>query len=182
MNKLSLKDGREVPYRRLRSGDEAALRRFHETLSQRSKALFTPHAYDDDSLEKMVQRSEKDTDRSYVAFDDDRIVAYFFLWWFDTPFPSLGIGIAEDHQGQGLGKLLMSILLNDAKTAGCDGVELTTVLDNARAKALYEKVGFKCLGIVDNQSGDGRIVKEYHMLYLINPDASPPKRTHAPPA
>lgn len=181
MGTLKLKNGGDVAYRRLRSGDEAALRAFHESLSERSRDLFTPHAYDDATLTKAIQRSEKDQDRVYVVLDGERIAAYFFLWWFDTPFPVLGIGIADDFQGLGLGKHLMNILLADAEAADRDGVELTTALDNARAKALYEKVGFTCLGVVDNQSGDGRIIREYHMLYPIKPGASPPKRTHAPP-
>lgn len=181
MKEINLKSGKTVTYRRLKSGDEEKLRAFDQSLSEKSRYLFSPHSYSDETLKKVIERSERDTDRVYVVIDDDRFIAYFFLWWFDTQFPVLGIGIADDYQGQGLGGKLMNILIEDAKQEGRDGVELTTALDNKKAKALYEKVGFECLGEVDNEAGDGRIIREYHMLYPITPGAKPPERQHAPP-
>ena len=72
-------------------------------------------------------------------------------------------------------------LIEDAKAAGCAGVELTTALRNDRAFGLYEKVGFDCLGQVDNVTGDGRTVKEWHMFYPIKPGITPPPRRHCAP-
>ena len=55
------------------------------------------------------------------------------------------------------------------------------MLDNDRAYTLYEKMGFKSFGVVENKAGDGRIVKEWRMVYYFNPDAIPPERCHEPP-
>jgi ribosomal protein S18 acetylase RimI-like enzyme len=181
METLTLKSGLIIDYHRLRKGDETALKDFHKALCEDSKDLFTPHAYDDDTIAKVITRSEADDDRAYVVTDGARIVAYFFLWWFQTEFPVLGIGIADDFQGQGLGRQLMAVLIADAKAKGCQGVELTTIIRNEKAFSLYEKMGFKNLGQVDNRSGNGRIVNEWHMFYPIVPNAVPPERSHEPP-
>lgn len=181
MNTLKMKNGNEISYRLLQKGDEDALRNFHENLSERSKTLFTPHAYDNDTIAKAVARVENGNDLCYVAVAEDKIVAYFFLWWYDTEFPVLGIGIIDDYHGQGLGRQIMELLVEKAKEANCSAVELTTNLDNHGAFALYEKIGFICLGQVDNLTGDGRMIKEWHMYYPIKPDVVPPPREHCAP-
>jgi RimJ/RimL family protein N-acetyltransferase len=180
-NTIVLKTGKTVSYRLLQRGDEKALQRFHEHLSKRSQELFTPHAYTNDVLQKIIQRTEEGTDRAYTLWDGIRCIAYFYLWWFNTDYPVLGIGIIDEFQGMGLGRRLINIMLEDAVRAGRAGVELTTELENARAKALYEAMGFKTLGVVENQNGDGRTNQEYHMFYPIKPGATPPERSFGPP-
>jgi putative acetyltransferase len=55
----------------------------------------------------------------------------------------LGIGIASSHQGRGVGRLLISRLLDWADNwAGVLRVELTVHADNERAIALYRAMGF----------------------------------------
>lgn len=182
MQTLKLRNGETVTYRRLQQGDEARLQAFHAALSEESKRLFTPHAYDDATLSRLISQAEADEHRVYLVLDaDETIVAYFFLWWYDTPFPVLGIGIADACQGQGLGKKLMQILIEDGRKKGCQAIELTTMLDNQRAFALYEKVGFKCAGQVKNKTGDGRMVTEWHLYYPFTKGVVPPPRTHESP-
>ncbi len=176
-----LKNGKSVYYRKLQKGDEQALVRFNNELSEHSRNLFMPHSYDADTLKKVIERAENGHDLVYIALDGDRVIAYFFLWWVDTPFPVLGIGILDEYHGQGLGRQIMNRLIDDAKQAGCDAIELTTALDNKIAYSLYERVGFKCLGEVDNVAGDGRIIREWHMYYPIKPNVIPPPRRHCAP-
>lgn len=54
----------------------------------------------------------------------------------------LGIAVAEDVQGQGLGKQTMSYLLTYAKQYGENIITLTVDKDNHRAIALYEHFNF----------------------------------------
>ena len=68
-----------------------------------------------------------------------------------------------------------------ARDSRRDGIELTTVLDNNRAFALYQKVGFKYVGDVENVQGEGQVVIERAMFYAINPDAKPTGEPHRPP-
>ncbi|MBL4700724.1 MAG: GNAT family N-acetyltransferase, partial [Phycisphaeraceae bacterium] len=145
MFQLTLKNGSTVAYRRLRAGDDLQLQTFNRNLAQLSREFFSPHAYDDQTVAKIIARAEKEEDRTYIVLDGEKIVAYFFLWWYQTRFPVLGIGIADEYQGLGMGSQLMAILIEDGKKSGCDAIELTTMLKNKKAFSVYEKVGFQCL-------------------------------------
>jgi RimJ/RimL family protein N-acetyltransferase len=59
----------------------------------------------------------------------------------------LGMGLLPPFRGQGLGRDLMQRTLAAAKTFGFHRVELTVREHNARAIALYEKIGFKTEGV-----------------------------------
>jgi len=182
MRTLILKNGGAVAYRRLKDGDQIRLKKFHNELSEKSQRLFTPHAYDDETLAKVVYRSVIDEDRVYIALDDKEvIVAYFFLWWYSSEFPVLGIGIADQFQGLGLGRQLIDILIEDGRTGRCSAIELTTMPNNEKAFALYQKLGFQYLGKVDNLAGDGSTLEELHMYYPIEAGVKIPERKHVAP-
>lgn len=53
-----------------------------------------------------------------------------------------GIGLAEEVRGRGLGKKMTRAMLDWADAQGVVRVELQVYADNARAIALYEKMGF----------------------------------------
>ena len=179
--RIAAKDGAEYPVRPLVAADRAALQRFNRELSDESRRLFLPHAYDDGTVDKALARGEAGEDLVLGVFSGDRLVGYFFLWYFTRPVPLLGIGLADDFQGHGLGRRMMEILLDAARRSGRDGVELTTCLDNERAFALYRKVGFEYYADVQNMQGQGKWVVERAMFYRIKPDAQPMQEPHQPP-
>jgi ribosomal protein S18 acetylase RimI-like enzyme len=181
--RLTTRSGHVVRVRLLAPGDAPLLRRFNDSLSEQTRELFSPHAYDEATLAKVIRRAQADRDRVYLAVDSagDRVAGYFFLWFMDEPVPVLGIGLADAYQGDGLGRQLMDILADDARAAGKDGIELTTMLTNDRAFHLYRKVGFQYLGDVDNATGDGRMVRERHMFMPLREGAAPSPREHGPP-
>ena len=178
---LETPSGEKLTVRRLRAGDDPALQGFNAGLSEKTRSVFLPHAYDDKTVANYIGRSAQDMDRIYVAFSGENIVAYFFLWELGSPNALLGIGIADAYQNQGLGTQMMHILIEDAKALSLQGIELTTVLDNARAFHLYEKVGFHYVCDVDNVAGDGRMVRERMMFYPIAPGARPSDHEFKPP-
>ena len=58
-------------------------------------------------------------------------------------YPShLHIDIIESHQSFGYGKVMISFLLGEFKTAGSPGVHLHMSATNDRARAFYKKFGF----------------------------------------
>jgi len=60
---------------------------------------------------------------------------------------TLGISIARDAQGKGVGTALMAALIDYAdRWAGVLRIELTVYPDNERAVALYRKFGFEVEG------------------------------------
>jgi ribosomal protein S18 acetylase RimI-like enzyme len=179
---LHSSDGESLRARLLTAGDEAALRSFHDGLSPVSQSLFTPHGYDDLLLQRYVERCQRGQDRSYVLLDhSQQIIGYFFLWDFTDRVPSVGIGIADSWQGKKLGSQMMQILIDDARSSGRDGIDLTTMLDNHRAYALYEKLGFVYLGKVENVAADGRVVIEKEMFLALKQGAEPSSRDSRPP-
>lgn len=58
----------------------------------------------------------------------------------------LGIAIAEEFKGKGLGKLIMEFLVSNAKSNRLSKLKLTVDDGNIPAIRLYEKFGFKSLG------------------------------------
>jgi len=173
--------GERIVVRRLGEGDGPALQRFNAGLGKETRSVFLPHAYDDSTVAEYIRRSQTNEDRTYVALSGGEIVGYFFLWEITNPNALLGIGVADAYQNRGLGTEMMRILIEDARALGLQGLELTTVLDNARAFHLYQKMGFQYLRDVDNVAGDGRVVRERMMFLSIAPGAKPSGHEFGPP-
>ena len=178
---LRARNGAELVARRIGEGDAGALRRFNDALSAATRSVFLPHAYDEATVGKYIARDRAGQDRIYVLCTGEEIVGYFFLWEFDEPVPLLGVGLADAWQGQGLGEAMLRILIADAQAAGRDGIELTTVPENVRAFRLYERVGFRHVGDVENVAGDGRMVRERRMFLGLKPSVQPARREFKPP-
>jgi ribosomal protein S18 acetylase RimI-like enzyme len=157
------------------------LQEFGNSLSKQSTATFLPHSYDDDTVNAFLERSETGKDLTLGLFSNDKMVAYFFLWYYTNPIPLLGIGILDEYQGKGFGKKLIQFLIDAARRTNRDGIELTTLPDNHRAYTLYEQVGFRHYADVNNLAGDGRVVTERAMFLQFNPAASPSVDLHKPP-
>jgi ribosomal-protein-alanine N-acetyltransferase len=178
---LPARNGTRLEIRPLATPELPALARFNAGLSVATRAVFLPHAYDAATLARQVERHAAGLDRSYVVAHASAIVGYFFLWEFDRPVPLLGLGLADAWQGQGLGAHLLQRLIAEARAADRAGLELTTLLANTRAFALYQRAGFVRLGEVDNVAGDGRVVREHRMFLALQPGASPIERDFRPP-
>jgi len=181
MRRLTTKDGRAVAVRRLVQADRGKLQQFDRDLSDETRFLFPPHSYDDETVDEYIRRNERGDDIIYVAEHEDKIVAYFFLWYASRPTCLLGIGIADEFQGVGLGRQLMEILIESGREAGCEAIELTTAPENERAFVLYQKCGFQYLGDVENQMGEGKVRVERCMFLPLKPGAKPMEEPHAPP-
>ncbi len=80
----------------------------------------------------------------------------------------LGIMVHRDYQGEGVGKALMGAALDVADNwLMLSRVELTVFVDNVRAIALYEKLGFEIEGTIRKGSiRNGALVDEYMMARL----------------
>lgn len=178
---FELTNGVFVTVRPLAPGDGPALQRFDRGLSARSRDFFLPHMYDDATVAKAIARSQQGDDAVFLALDAEEIVAYFFLWYARRRVCLLGIGITDAYHGLGLGRQAMAMLIAEGRRAGAEGIELTTALDNDRAFALYQRMGFSYLRDVDNVVGDGSIKVERCMFLPLTPGAEPMTEPHAPP-
>ena len=162
--------------------DVGALQRFNAALSEQTRSVFLPHAYDQATLQRCAERERMGHDRSYLLCAGDEVVGYFFLWEFAHPVPIAGLGLTDAWQGQGLGEQMLNTLIVDARAAGKEAIELTTVPSNTRAFQLYRRLGFVHVGDVENIAGDGRVVREHRMFLALRSGAQPSTREFKPPA
>ena len=173
---LTSRQGETLQARRLRPEDRQALRQFGESLSPATTGVFLPHHYDDATLDPILRRSEAGDELTLGLFRGTRLMAYFFLWYLDQPFPMLGIGLHDEIQGAGLGRQMLNLLVAEAARLGRDGVDLTTLPTNERAFRLYLSVGFRHIGFVDNPRAGGGVTVERVLRYTLNPAAAAPGR------
>jgi RimJ/RimL family protein N-acetyltransferase len=113
----------------------------------------------------------------FVALADREVVG-----WCDIQrhgFPSrahrgtLGMGIVPAYRGRGIGLRLIRATLARARVAGFVRVELDVHADNARAIALYEKVGFVREGVArDAVFADGEYRDAINMAIVDRANAA----------
>lgn len=82
----------------------------------------------------------------------------------------IGIALLQEFTGFGLGKLMLTRLLELIKDSGCEQAELNVYANNDRALRLYRKLGFiECSRIPDAYKLDnGECVDGIHMYLKFN--------------
>ena len=89
--------------------------------------------------------------------------------------------IHGDQPQRGMTRRHLGHQLAEAREAGRDGIDLTTVPSNLRARRLYGSRGFRAAGEVDKIAGDGRVVRELRLVLSFRPGAAPGSRAFSPP-
>lgn len=107
---------------------------------------------DDPRIRRLVEDWGRPEDYGLAAVDAEsgevmgaiwaRLDRYDRLDDFGCPFPCLGIAVFEAHQGRGLGRGLMTRFIKDLRPR-IPGLRLGANPKNDRARALYEKMGFR---------------------------------------
>ena len=83
---------------------------------------------------------------------------------------SVAIALLKDYWNQGIGTRLFREMIRIAEeNENITQMELEFIEGNTRARALYEKMGFRIVGIKPNaiRLKDGRFLNEYYMLREI---------------
>lgn len=120
------------------------------------------------------KRLDPDNERrvSLVALHDGTVVGQGSLEQFSrirrSHCGALGMGIAENWQGQGIGRQLLTALLEVADNwMKLHRVELTVYADNHAAVILYEKLGFETEGLLrDYAIRDGQFTDALTMARI----------------
>lgn len=89
---------------------------------------------------------------SFVADAGGRIVGHLWIERAATGVAALGMVVAKDWRGRGVGSTLLEAGIDWARRAGAHKVALEVWPHNQRARALYEKYGFQ---------EEGRLVRHY---------------------
>lgn len=124
----------------------------------------------------------RDFVRSNLARGDPQMVAELdgqLVGWADLlirhrntmqHMGNLGMGVANEYRGKGIGRQLLQAIIDHAWEMGLKRIQLEVFVNNDRAIALYESMGFQpegraaCARIID-----GRYLDIYRMG-LLHPD------------
>jgi acetyltransferase len=136
----------ESVIRPIRRDDAVLLAAFFARLGEQSRYWFHPHPFDADTATLLAARADASDEVRFMMthHEDGRevAVAYGFLEHLNQDYPVLGIAVADDAHGQGLGRRMVLHLVEAARRGGKRGIQLTVYDDNVRARRLYEQCGF----------------------------------------
>jgi RimJ/RimL family protein N-acetyltransferase len=155
-------DGRSIILRPLRRGDVDAMVPFansfvNEKKTNRDLGITSldrrmTKADEKEFLEKTLKEKAKGRRVSVAAFHDGRMVGHCDVSGRPSPDERhtgmLGIVVVEGYRGVGLGRRMMETALAEASRLGIWMVELEVFATNVPAKHLYEKLGFKVVGVI----------------------------------
>jgi ribosomal-protein-alanine N-acetyltransferase len=92
--------------------------------------------------------AEHDTRHYVVAMAGDLVVGYAGLCVYaDDQAYVQTIGVDASYQGRGIGTALLTDLFDEASRRGCAHVDLEVRADNTVAIRLYERHGFRRIGL-----------------------------------
>ena len=140
---------KNLSFREVREGDEKIINEFFEVMGGESRALFNRRGYNQRGVLKYCARPDK-TRRYWIAEAEGEMVGYVFFLDFNTSVPELGLAVRDDLRGLHIGRELVTFAENYAKESGKGGIILTTHVANVRGQALYEHMGFQCMGLCKN--------------------------------
>jgi hypothetical protein len=95
------------------------------------------------AVEFMLETFDLDPERSRIAWRDERAIGLAMLAVRGERAWVGGMGVAAEARRGGVGEQLMRALLDSAREAGVERVQLEVLEPNTRARALYEKLGFR---------------------------------------
>jgi RimJ/RimL family protein N-acetyltransferase len=106
------------------------------------------------------------------AFHDETIVGGLGFVGGESEFiereASIGMSIQKKYYKQGLGSAMMQYTIDQAKLYGFHRIELSVRTYNEAGIALYEKMGFKKIGIRNETAFiDGKYVDEFYYELIL---------------
>ncbi len=113
-------------------------------LERMERALFGAGAWSRATLAEEL----RGPGRTYVgaATADGALIGYAGLWFDGDDAQVMTVGTDAAHQGRGVGRRLLTTLVEHARGLGAASVLLEVRVDNAPALHLYDALGFERLG------------------------------------
>jgi [ribosomal protein S18]-alanine N-acetyltransferase len=85
--------------------------------------------------------------RCWVMREDGRVIGYLCLWEIADELHITNIAVHPAHRRQGVGRLLLRGVLEDARERRLRLVVLEVRPSNTEARTLYEGFGFRVIGL-----------------------------------
>lgn len=123
--------------------------------------------------EKLLAHFEKASNKFMLIADTGHgIVGGLGLFGQEKEFTrhnaGLGISIQNAWAGTGLGTAMVEFALESARKCGLHRIDLTVRTYNTAAMALYEKTGFRRVGLLKDMALiDGQYVDEYYYELIL---------------
>lgn len=171
-----LRDGRPCHLRPIRSEDAEALREFHSQLSEETIyfRFFAPYP----------ELSERDVDRftnvdyfdrmAFVATQGGEIVGVGRYDRVDDESAEVAFTIRDDHQGRGLGSVLLEHIAAAARERGFRRFVAQVLPSNQRMLATFTEAGYR----VSQHMADGVIALEFDIEPTAREEAVMLAREH----
>lgn len=117
--------------------------------------------------EQLLQQMEEMGHEFIICFSDDVPVA-FASWSEMEPhtYKLHKIYILTDRQGTGIGKQMITYIVDEIKQHGATALRLNVNRYNFSAKAFYERMGFRLYKDEDIDIGNGFFMND-HVLQLL---------------
>ena len=144
-----MQEKKDIVMREAVSGDEEMINRFFDAMGGETRAFFNRRDFNRRGVLKFCTKGDV-TRRYWLWIEDGEMLGYVFFLDYNTSIPTLGIAIRDDLRGNRYGEKLVAFAQKTAKEDGKGGITLTTHTANVRAQALYEKMGFSCMGFCKN--------------------------------
>ena len=119
---------------------------FESMVANKDDEFFHPHPFTAEKAAELCGYIGKDL--YLVAVSGGVVLAYGLLRGWDEGYavPSLGIAVHPSARGTGLGAAFMQYLHAAAVNRGAKTIRLKVYPHNAKAKSLYEKLGYRSAG------------------------------------
>jgi RimJ/RimL family protein N-acetyltransferase len=163
----------DMAIRRIEAGDVEGFHRTVDAVARERKYLVFLEGFPLETTREFVMNNIAKGHAQFVAISGREVVG-----WCDIRPNShftcghsgmLGMGLLPVFRGKGIGTLLIRATINEARRQGLTRIELTVFTDNARAIALYEKVGFTTEGVMRNAVRIDGIYKDLRMMAMVDP-------------
>jgi ribosomal protein S18 acetylase RimI-like enzyme len=114
-----------------------------ELFSRAYEGYDVPLHVDAGAVEFMHEAFDLAPERSRIAWQNERAIGLAMLAVRGTRGWVGGMGVATEARRHGVGEQLMRALIDSAREAGVRRLQLEVLEPNTRARALYEKLGFR---------------------------------------
>ena len=161
----------EITIRHSEASDAGAIKAIYACPNAYAGTLQLPYPSSRMWEQRIAERP--DNVYSYVALIGDEVVGNLGFTLLTRPrrrhAGGFGLAVKDDYQKRGVGKALLTTLLDLTDNwLNVKRVELTVFVDNEAAIALYKKFGFVVEGEArDYAFRDGEFVNVYYMARLI---------------
>lgn len=176
------KDGKKIIFRSIAPEDAEQFLKFREQVPHDSTHTMQYVGMKFPTLEETAKRlATQQDDKTTVnigAFDGDKVIAYlnFRLFMNDHPWVQhlghFGMMVLKEYWGHGIGKRLLALQDEHARSIGVNRIEAMVREKNDRGTKLYLRSGYKIEGTREKSAKiNGDFVDEYFIAKIL--DRSP---------